>query len=70
MEEVKKMEEKPEWKEERGRREKEAEEEGKGYGDLIIDQVWEVWNWRKKKSGEDEDEKAEEDKGGKGDGKR
>ena len=36
--------EKPQWKVERDMREKEAEEEGKGIGDLIIDQVWEVWN--------------------------
>jgi len=22
-------------------------EEGKGYGDLIMEQIWEVWNWGK-----------------------
>jgi hypothetical protein len=71
LEEVRKLEGKSEWKEERDRREKEAEEEGRGYGDLIMDQVWEVWNWRKRKSDGDEDEKAEEDnKNGEGDAKR
>ncbi|EPE33588.1 hypothetical protein GLAREA_06601 [Glarea lozoyensis ATCC 20868] len=36
---------KPEWKQERDKREIEAAEEGKGYGDLITEQIWEVWNW-------------------------
>jgi hypothetical protein len=35
------------WKVERDRKEKEAMEEGKGYGDLITEQIWEVWNWGK-----------------------
>lgn len=55
------------WKVERDKREKEAAEEGRGYGDLIMDQVWEVWNWRKKTSDADEDENIDE---GKKDGKR
>lgn len=36
------------------RREKEVQkklDEGKGYGDIIMDQIWEVWNWGK--AGED-----------------
>lgn len=70
LEEVKKLEGKPEWKAERDRKEREAEEEGRGYGDLIMDQVWEVWSWGKGKSKEDADEKGERDdnnekKGGK-----
>lgn len=28
-------------------------EEGKGLGDMILDQIWEVWHWRKK--GEDDE---------------
>ncbi|POS87564.1 hypothetical protein EPUL_000918 [Erysiphe pulchra] len=32
------------WKEERLRKEREALESGKGYFDLIMEQVWEVWN--------------------------
>ncbi|PQE21186.1 rhomboid family membrane protein [Rutstroemia sp. NJR-2017a BVV2] len=37
------------WKEKRDRREREALEEGKGYGDLIMEQIWEVWNGGEKK---------------------
>lgn len=29
-------------------------EEGKGLGDMITDQIWEVWNWGKGKDDEDE----------------
>ncbi|RKF57240.1 putative rhomboid family membrane protein [Erysiphe neolycopersici] len=32
------------WKEERLRKERDALESGKGYFDLIMEQVWEVWN--------------------------
>ncbi|MCJ1353699.1 MAG: hypothetical protein MMC33_003686 [Icmadophila ericetorum] len=39
------------WKERRSREEREALEEGKGYGDLIMDQIWEVWTWGKSKDG-------------------
>lgn len=38
------------WKAKRDRREKEALEEGRGYGGLIMDQIWEVWNWGKDKN--------------------
>lgn len=58
------------WKEERDRREKEAAEEGRGYGDLIADQVWEVWNWGKGGKDEDEKEESEKDDTWKGEGKR
>lgn len=37
------------WKEKRDQKEKEALEAGKGYGDLIMEQIWEVWNGGKKK---------------------
>lgn len=47
------------WKEKRDKREKEALEEGKGYGDLILDQIWEVWSWGKDKN-EEVREKDEE----------
>jgi hypothetical protein len=36
---------KADWKVARDAREKEALEEGRGYGGLIVDQIWEVWNW-------------------------
>jgi hypothetical protein len=47
------------WKAKRDQKEKEALEEGKGYGDLIMDQIWEVWSWGKDKV-EDIKEKDEE----------
>jgi hypothetical protein len=37
------------WKAKRDHKEKKALEEGRGYGGLIIDQIWEVWNWEKDK---------------------
>jgi hypothetical protein len=33
------------WKAQRDKREREALEEGRTYADLILDQIWEVWNW-------------------------
>ncbi|MCJ1317195.1 hypothetical protein MMC15_002518 [Xylographa vitiligo] len=36
------------WKAKRLREEQEALAEGKGYWDLIAEQVWEVWNWGRK----------------------
>jgi len=47
------------WKAKRDQREKEALEEGRGYGGLIMDQIWEVWNWGGKKM-EEVKEKDEE----------
>ncbi|KUJ10174.1 uncharacterized protein LY89DRAFT_689984 [Mollisia scopiformis] len=43
------------WKAKRDQREKEALDEGRGYGGLIMDQIWEVWNW-----GKDKNEEAKE----------
>lgn len=43
------------WKMQREKEIKEDLEEGKGLGDMITEQVWEVWNWGKPKE-EDEDE--------------
>ncbi|RDW88459.1 hypothetical protein BP6252_00491 [Coleophoma cylindrospora] len=52
------------WKEQRDKREREALEEGKGYGGLIVDQIWEVWNWGKDKTAEvkEIDEKVVEER--------
>lgn len=33
------------WKKKRDERERVALQEGKGYADLIMEQIWEVWNW-------------------------
>lgn len=46
------------WKTKRDQREKEALEAGKGYGDLIMEQIWDVWSWGKK-SAEEVKEKDE-----------
>lgn len=43
----------PDWKERREKEIREAMAEGKGYGDIIMDQIWEVWNWGKKRESED-----------------
>ncbi|RFU30705.1 hypothetical protein B7463_g5594, partial [Scytalidium lignicola] len=54
----------PDWKQKRDEKEKKALEEGKGYGDLITEQIWDVWNWGKtedegdKEAGEKEGEKS------------
>ena len=37
------------WKERRMEEERKALEEGKGYTDIILEQIWDVWNWDKKK---------------------
>lgn len=44
------------WKERRLMEEKKALEEGKSYTDMILEQIWEVWNWDKKKGGDGEGE--------------
>jgi hypothetical protein len=39
-------------------REKEIQDDldvGKGFGEMIMDQIWGVWNWDKKKDGDEED---------------
>ena len=38
------------WKERRLKEEQKALDEGKGYGDLIQEHIWDVWNWGKKDS--------------------
>ncbi|KAK3111685.1 hypothetical protein LTR53_012817 [Teratosphaeriaceae sp. CCFEE 6253] len=43
------------WK---AQREKEFQDDldvGKGFGEMITDQIWEVWNWRKKTDDEDDE---------------
>ena len=42
------------WKVQREKEIKDDVEEGKGFGDMIMDQIWEVWNWGKTKDDEDE----------------
>lgn len=43
---------KADWKVVREEREREAlEDGGKGYGGLIMDQIWEVWNWGRESGG-------------------
>ncbi|KAJ9137351.1 hypothetical protein NKR19_g8268 [Coniochaeta hoffmannii] len=46
------------WKQRRIEEDKKALESGKGYGDIIMDQIWEVWNQGTGK--EKKDEKAED----------
>ena len=41
--------EKAGWKERRLEEERKALEDGKTYTDLILEQIWEVWNWDRKK---------------------
>ena len=43
------------WKERRLAEEKKALEEGKSYTDMILEQIWEVWSWEKKKDGDSND---------------
>jgi hypothetical protein len=37
------------WKERRLREEQDKIAQGEGYGSMIMDQIWEVWNWGEKK---------------------
>lgn len=39
------------WKERRLEEERKALQEGKGYGDLIKEHVWDVWTWGESKKG-------------------
>lgn len=43
------------WKERRLREEQKALDEGKGYGDLIKEHIWDVWTW----GGKDDSEKKD-----------
>ncbi|RAL02266.1 uncharacterized protein BO80DRAFT_424175 [Aspergillus ibericus CBS 121593] len=45
------------WKERRLRKEQQMLDEGKGYGDLIKDHIWDVWTWGQNK----EEEKGSKD---------
>ncbi|KAM3066586.1 hypothetical protein ACMFMG_002301 [Clarireedia jacksonii] len=51
------------WRKEKDETERKALEEGKGYGDLIMEQIWEVWNRGEKKMEEvkEKDEKVLEE---------
>ncbi|KAJ4305620.1 hypothetical protein N0V90_001151 [Kalmusia sp. IMI 367209] len=46
--------EKEGWKERRIEEERKALEEGKSYTDLILEQIWDVWNWDKRRSSEND----------------
>ena len=54
------------WKAACEAREKEAREGGRGYGGLIVDQIWEVWNWGRERPDEAEGAGEETGVGGKG----
>lgn len=49
----------PGWKERRLAEEQERIAKGEGYGSMIMDQIWEVWNWGREK-GEELEEKDRE----------
>lgn len=51
--------EEPGWKERRLEEERKALEEGKSYTDMIFEQIWEVWNWDKKKGKQDDQGKKD-----------
>ncbi|KAI9758629.1 MAG: hypothetical protein M4579_002940 [Chaenotheca gracillima] len=51
---------KEDWKEKRLREEREAIAEGKGYGSMIMEQVWEVWNQRWTDDGKKGEERPSE----------
>ena len=38
------------WKERRLKEEQEKLDQGEGYGGMIMDQIWDVWNWGEKKA--------------------
>lgn len=42
------------WARERNQEVQEALDEGKGFGDIIMDQIYEVWHWGKKRDDDDE----------------
>lgn len=49
--------EKEGWRERRIEEEKKALEEGKTFSDMIYEQIWDVWNWDKKKRNGDDGKK-------------
>lgn len=51
------------WKERRLREEREKLAQGEGYGSMIVDQIWEVWNWGGKKSEGDKGDGRSNSKG-------
>lgn len=59
------------WKQRRIEEDKKALESGKGYGDIIMDQIWEVWNQGKKDDkGDDVASQSPKKEGGDGEGKK
>jgi hypothetical protein len=43
------------WKERRLKEEQEKLDQGEGYGGMIMDQIWDVWNWGERKAEKLED---------------
>lgn len=52
--------EKAGWKERRLAEEQEKISKGEGYGGMIMDQIWEVWNWGKETAEEDDQDEKDE----------
>ncbi|KAL4939946.1 hypothetical protein BDV06DRAFT_213889 [Aspergillus oleicola] len=52
------------WMERRLEEERKALSEGKGYGDLIKEHIWDVWSWGEKEGKDGRDRKAEVEKKG------
>jgi hypothetical protein len=44
------------WKERRWREDRDKMAQGQGYGSIILDQIWEVWNWGNKNKAADVNE--------------
>ena len=66
-------EEKEDWKVRRLEEERKALESGKGYADLIVEQIWDVWNqtWKGGKKAEESGKEGEvKSQGGEKDGKK
>ncbi|KAL4871108.1 hypothetical protein BDV12DRAFT_194754 [Aspergillus spectabilis] len=49
------------WKERRLREEQKALDEGKGYGDLIKEHIWDVWTWGESRKDDNEGEGGKKD---------
>lgn len=51
------------WKERRWREDRDKMAQGQGYGSIILDQIWEVWNWgdKNKAEGVNESDQRQQD---------
>ncbi|KAF1345709.1 hypothetical protein BDV97DRAFT_358900 [Delphinella strobiligena] len=50
------------WRERRAREDQEKLAQGKGYGDIIMEQIWDVWTWGGKYAGNDSKSEEREKK--------